>query len=71
MKLNEKLRQIRLKAGMSQTQVAREVFLTTAAVCRYERGDRKIPLSYVLYWVDKGMFNLNDLPDYVPGGKRS
>ena len=65
MTLNEKMKELRLQSGMTMSKVAREAHLSEAAVCRYEKGTRKVPLSYIYYWVKKGCFDLNDVTKYV------
>lgn len=69
MTLNEKLKELRVQAGMTMEEVAHETYLSEASICRYEKGTRKIPLSYVFYWCRKGVFTLNELNDYTLGGK--
>ena len=69
MTLNEKLKELRLSAGMTMKQVAKETHLSEASICRYEHGDRAIPLTYIFYWCRKGVFTLNELNDYTLGGK--
>ena len=65
MTLNEKLKELRVQAGMTMEDVAHETYLSEASICRYEKGTRKIPLSYVFYWCRKGYFTLNELNDYT------
>lgn len=69
MTLNEKLKELRVQAGMTMEEVAHETHLSEAAICRYEKGVRKIPLTYVFYWCQKGNFSLNEIKDYTLGGK--
>lgn len=69
MTLNEKLKELRVQAGMTMEDVAHETYLSEASICRYEKGTRKIPLSYVFYWCRKGYFTLNELNDYTMEAK--
>ena len=69
MTLNEKLKELRLSAGMTMEEVAKETHVSEAAICRYEKGKRKIPLSYICYWHRKGDLTLDEVNDYIAGGK--
>lgn len=68
MTLNEKLKELRLSAGMTMKEVAKETHLSEASICRYEKGNRAIPLTYVFYWCQKGVFTLNEINEYTLGG---
>ena len=69
MTLNEKLKELRVQAGMTMEDVAHETYLSEASICRYEKGTRKIPLSYICYWHRKGGLTLDEVNDYIAGGK--
>ena len=64
MYLHEKVRDLRLRAGLTQKDVARMTYCTNVCICRYERGDRQIPLSYLTFWVRRGELDLNDVINY-------
>ena len=55
MTLNEVLKQARKDSGLTMEQVAEEANVSPASVCRYEKDDRKIPVSYLRYWIGKGI----------------
>ena len=35
-----------------------------SAIYKIEEGRRKVPLSYLAYWVDRGLFDINDVTKY-------
>ena len=35
-----------------------------SAIYKIEEGRRKVPLSYMTYWVQKGLFDINDVTKY-------
>ena len=35
-----------------------------SAIYKIEEGRRKVPLSYIAYWVQKGLFDINDVAKY-------
>lgn len=53
--LNEWVRDARKTLGLTMKQVAEDLNVSVAAVSRYENGSRKIPVSYVRYWITKGI----------------
>ena len=57
MKLNEWIKTVRKDSGLTMRDVAKETHYTAATICHYERGDRKIPVDYLKYWISKG-YNL-------------
>ena len=60
--LNEWVREARRKCNLTMKQVAAEYHTSEATICRYEGGKRTIPVSYIRYWVDKGIpFNWEDM----------
>ena len=68
MTLNEKMKELRLSAGMTMKQVAKETHLSEASICRYEKGNRAIPLTYIFYWCEKDLFTVEELSAYCVGG---
>lgn len=55
MNLNEWVRDARRKCKMSMKQVAVEYHTSEATISRYEGNKRTIPVSYIRYWVSKGI----------------
>lgn len=35
-----------------------------SAIYKIEEGRRKVPLSYIVYWVNKGLFDIEDVSKY-------
>lgn len=55
MKLSEQLKEARKKLGMRLKDVSSETGASISTVSRYESGSRKIPVSYVRFWIGKGI----------------
>ena len=53
--LNDWVRDARRTLGLTMKEVAEESNISIAAVSRYENGSRKVPVSYVRYWITKGV----------------
>ncbi len=43
-----RIRELRNAVGLTQSQVARGIYLHTTTYCNYERGDREIPLNIAI-----------------------
>ena len=52
---NDWVREARKTLGMMMKEVADELNISISAISRYENGSRKIPVSYVRYWITKGI----------------
>ncbi len=61
MTLNEKVKSYRLSAHMTLVDVAKKQGCSTAAISRYERGQRKIPTEYLVFWVRMGVAKPEDI----------
>ena len=48
MEIHESLRKIRVKNGLSQNQIAKELSTTQQQYCKYENGTREIPIHHIL-----------------------
>lgn len=55
MRLNEILKDARIKSGMTLKDVSSETGASISTVSKYETGSRKIPVSYVRFWIGRGI----------------
>ena len=63
-KLARKLKQIRLKLGLSQSEMANRLGVKDrASISLYENGKREPPLPTLLAYARSGNFNLESLID--------
>lgn len=66
-KLPDRLKELRLKSGMSQQDIAIKLDVTPATISGYERGERTPSLSIVL----KLSYIYNCSVDYILGRKQN
>lgn len=61
MTLNEKVKSYRLASHMTLADVAKKQRCSAAAISRYERGQRRIPTEYLVFWVRMGAAKPEDI----------
>ena len=64
MTLNEKIKLCRLRSMKTIAEAAVDSGYSRSAIYKIEEGRRKVPLSYIAYWVNKGLFDINDVSKY-------
>ena len=64
MTLNEKINLCRLLSMQTIAEAAVNSGYSRSAIYKIEEGRRKVPLSYIAYWVNKGLFDINDVSKY-------
>ena len=64
MTLNEKIKLCRLRSMTTIAEAAVDSGYSRSAIYKIEEGRRKVPLSYIAYWVNKGLFDINDVSKY-------
>ena len=64
MTLNEMIKLCRLKTMKTVAETAADSGYSRSAIYKIEEGRRKVPLSYIGYWVNKGLFDINDICKY-------
>ena len=64
MTLNEMIKLCRLRSMLTIAEAAVDSGYSRSAIYKIEEGRRKVPLSYIAYWVQKGLFDINDITKY-------
>lgn len=64
MTLNEMIKLCRLRSMLTVAEAAADSGYSRSAIYKIEEGLRKVPLSYIAYWVQKGLFDINDINKY-------
>lgn len=64
MTLNEMIKLCRLRSMLTIAEAAVDSGYSRSAIYKIEEGRRKVPLSYIAYWVQKGLFDINDVTKY-------
>ena len=54
----------RLRSMLTVAEAAADSGYSRSAIYKIEEGLRKVPLSYIAYWVQKGLFDINDVTKY-------
>ena len=64
MTLNEMVKLCRLRSMLTIAEAAVDSGYSRSAIYKIEEGQRKVPLSYIAYWVGRGLFDINDVTKY-------
>ena len=65
MKINEKIRQLRLENKMSQKELSQKLGISLSMLQKYEYGDYKINNDVLLKLLDIFKLSISDFKDYI------